>query len=450
MAKVLRIEPKKFLKKHSGFLGKILLVIFILFVGLVLGYLATNYLKSRAKGQTSIAPLSKDKHVAFLGEVYLKIQENYWDKITDEQLSNIFVLGVEKILTQPQANPPKDRASLQKMLEKIIKEMESEEKKKEFTVKLADIVLANLQPFGRSRLYSRREETQLKNTVENRNPDVDQYQVLEVTKDASQEEIKKTYEQKTQDLKKEDSPEAEQELAQLDKAYQVLADKDARKVYDESGVEPTMEYRLVRPNVFYIHMNKFSPTTVEELLRVSQKVDNKPESLNSLILDLRDNVGGAIDGLPYFLGPFIGNDQYAYQFFHQGEKEDFKTKIGWLPSLVRYKKVVVLVNENTQSSAEVMAAVLKKYNVGVLVGTTTKGWGTVERVFNIEQQIDPAEKYSIFLVHRLTLRDDGQPIEGKGVDPFININDPDWEKQLYAYFDSGPLVAAVKEVLASN
>ncbi|MGI5826599.1 MAG: S41 family peptidase [Patescibacteria group bacterium] len=422
------------------------LVLVVLGIGLFGGYFIHGQIVNKKTASVPVQ-VHKDKYVAFLSEVYDLIKENYWDKIPDDQLCNLFVLGAEKLLAQPQANPPKDKAGLQKMLEKMLKEIGEEQKKKEFATNLADIVLANLQPFGRSRLYSRKEETQLKNTVENRNPEVNQYQVLEVPKEASQEEIKQSYEEKTQELKKDNSPEAQQKLAQVNKAYQVLADTDARKVYDESGVEPTMEYKLLTPNIFYIHLTKFSPTTMEELLRVTSKMDGKPDSLNALILDLRDNIGGAIDGLPYFLGPFIGNDQYAYQFFHQGEKKDFKTKIGWLPSLVRYKKVIVLTNENAQSSAEVMAATLKKYNVGILVGTKTRGWGTVEKVFEIKQQLDPSEKYSAFMVHSLTLRDDGQPIEGRGVDPVIDITDPNWEKQLYAYFSNQELITEVKKLL---
>jgi len=177
----------------------------------------------------------------------------------------------------------------------------------------------------------------------------------------------------------------------------------------------------------------------------TQKYINKP-GLDALILDLRSNIGGSIDLLPYLLGPFIGNEQYAYEFLHQNEKTPYKTKIGWLPSLIQYKKVVILIDSQTQSSAEVMAAVLKKYNVGITVGATTKGWGTIEAVFDIEQQLDQNEKYSVFLVHSLTLRDDNQPIEGNGVEPMIFIDDPNWEKQLYAYFHYEELIEAVKEI----
>lgn len=436
--------PKKFLR--------IIIPVLVLAVTITGGFFAFKRFKKPAKSS-----IPKDKYVAFLDEVYSTVQTNYWDKITDEQLINLYILGTEKLTKKTGTAQPKNKVELQKFLEKTLKETGPEEKKKEFSAGLADIVLANLQPFGRSRLYVKKQEIALKNLVENKNPEVNQYQVLEVPTNAPQEQIKETYEKKTEELKKEvikekipeKKEEVKQKIAQVDKAYQILSDPDSRKTYDISGVEPTMEYKLLRPDIFYIHMNKFSPTTVEELVRVTQKVD-KGETLNLLILDLRDNVGGAIDGLPYFLGPFIGPDQYAYQFFHQGEKEDFKTKVGWLPSLVRYKKVVVLINENTQSSAEVMAATLKRYNVGIVVGTTTKGWGTVEKVFPVSQQIDPSETYSIFLVHRLTLREDGQPIEGKGVDPIINIKNQNWEKELYNYFHYEELAKAIKEVLKTN
>lgn len=417
---------------------KIIPLILILFVGLLGGY----FLGGRKQTPAS-AP--KDMYASFLLEVYDKIKDNYWSKLSDGDLAGFYAAGLEKVTGQNIAKKPKDKAALETLLAQTIKNLDSNQKKKDFSTQLADVVLSNLQPFGRSRLYSQKEETALKNTVANINPEVNQYQALGVKKNASEEEVKKVYEQKTEELKKVASPEAKTKLAQLQKAYQVLSDKDSRKVYDQSGVEPTMEYKLLRPDIFYIHLNKFSPTTIDELVRVTQKVDTG-DILDTLILDLRDNIGGAIDGLPYFLGPFIGNDQYAYQFFHQGEKEDFKTKVGFLPSMNRYKKIVTLINGGTQSTAEVMAATLKKYNVGVLVGSPTKGWGTVERVFTIDAQIDPTEKYSVFLVHRLTLREDGQPIDGRGVEPAININDPNWEKQLYSRYHYDELIKAVKEV----
>jgi len=433
------------IKKKKGFsiLPRILLVVLIFVLGGGAGYFYSQKLKPKER----VSETQEDIYLAFSQEVWEKISQNYWEKISEENLTDLFVKGIETLTGQPQVLPKNNQANLWQLLKEINQQIKDETKKKEFTVKLADLVLANLKPYERSRLYTQKEEKSLSENVKNISG-VDQYQVLEVEKEASQKEIESAYKEKIAQLEpeKDKSPKAKEEYEQVQQAYKVLADRESRQIYDASGVEPTIDYQLIRPEILYLHWKKFSPTTFEELKRVTEKSD-QGEILDTLILDLRDNIGGAIDGLPYFLGPFIGQDQYAYQFFHQGEKMDFKTRTGWLPSLARYKKVVILINENTQSSAEVMAAVLKKFNVGILVGTPTKGWGTVEKVFPLENQLDQNEKYSVFLAHSLTLDEAGQPIEGRGIQPLINLESPNWEKQLFAYFHYPELIEAVKEVL---
>ena len=384
--------------------------------------------------------VNQDKYTVFIDEVYDKIQQNYWEKITDTELSNLFLLATQKLTNSQYNLSSSDKNGIIRLTEEVLKNI-AEEKKKEYVANLTDIVLANLQPFGRSRLYSQREELSLSNTVNNVNPQSNYFEKLGISTSASETEIKQAYDSK------EAAATTSAEKEEIKQAYSVLKDGEARKIYEVSGVEPTIEYKLLSPNIFYMHLTKFSPTSLDEFVRVTAKVDNKSEELDTLILDLRDNIGGAIDILPYFLGPFIGADNYAYQFYHQGEKQDFKTLTGWLNSIVRYKKVVVLINGGTQSTAEVMVAVLKKYNVGVVVGTRTKGWGTVEKVFGIDNQIANEEKFSLFLVHNITLRDDGQPIEGRGVEPMIDTTNINWKKELLKRFDNQKIVNAVEEVL---
>ena len=381
---------------------------------------------------------NKDKYVVFESEIYDKIKENYWEVISDENLSNIYLLAIDKITNQSHSLKTHDKAGVELLMTQVLKDIQ-QDKKKEFSAVLGDMVLANLNPMGRSRLYSQKEEKSLSNTVNNVNPSENHLENLGVEKGASDTEIKKAYETKI----KEATTTAEK--TKIEKSYEVVKDTESRKVYEVSGVEPTIEYKLMTPEVFYMHLTKFSPTTMDEMMRVTAKV-NKGTTLDTLILDMRGNIGGAIDGLPYFLGPFIGNDQYAYQFYHQGEKEDFKTKIGWQNSFVRYNKVVVLIDGESQSTAELMASVLKKYNVGILIGEKTKGWGTVEKVFPLDNQIADDEKFSLFLVHRVTLREDGQPVEGRGVEPNISIKDPDWKQQLMSKYNRADIVKAIEDI----
>jgi C-terminal processing protease CtpA/Prc len=383
---------------------------------------------------------NKDKYVAFSLEIYDKIKENYWEKISDDELSNIFLLSVDRIGGLTHSLKSKDRVGVEKLIEEVNKDVPAD-KKKEFFATVGDFVLANLKPLERSRLYSQKDEISLNNTVNNINEGANHFESLGVSKSAGNEEIKKAFDKKIVEAT------TEAKKTEITKAYEVLKDEENRKIYDVSGAEPTIEYKLLTSNIFYVHLTKFSPNSLDEFVRVMNKTDSLKTVPNSLIFDLRDNIGGAIDQLPYFLGPFIGADNYAYQFYRQGEKEDFKTRTGWLNSLVKFKKVVILVNENSQSSAEVMAGVLKKYNVGLVVGKTTRGWGTVERVVPMETIIDEKEKFSLFLVHRVTLRDDGQPIEGRGVDPTIFITDPNWKKEFLSYYNNPELVEEVGKLV---
>jgi C-terminal processing protease CtpA/Prc len=425
---------------------KIFLILLIFALGGIGGYFYNQ--KLNQKSQSTTPP--KDKYIAFFDEAYTIIKENYWNKLEDEQLNKIFVLGTDKLTGTPTQEVPKTKDELLKFLEKTLKNYQDDQKKKEFTVTLSDVVLSNLEPFGRSRLYTQKDEKALADTVQNKNLESDHYATLSLPKDASQSAIEIAYKEMSEkwDPKTNKDPQAPQKYEEIQQAYKILSDAKDKELYDKDKIEPTMDYKMVSDNVFYIHLKKFSPTTVEELNRVTQKIPNP--NADTLIFDLSDNIGGLIDGLPYFLGPFIGPDQYAYQFFHQGEKEDFKTKTTWLVGLVPFKKVIIMINGKSQSSAEVMAATLKKYNVGVLVGTPTRGWGTVERVFKMQNQVDPSETHSIFLVHSLTLREDGKPIEGNKVEPVIDLTRIGWEKELLKYFNSQEIIDAVKQVWKSE
>jgi hypothetical protein len=392
----------------------------------------------------------KDSDVKFFSEIYNLIKNNYWDKTMDDvALSNLYLLAIQKLTSGNQVLLSQNEAGVEKILNETTKTM-NQDSKITFIAQLSDVVLQNLKPFGRSRLYGEKMITNIQNEVKNANPDKNLYADLGVTNSAPQQEISQAYENKISELKSQgQTSEVLQKIQEVQKAYDTIGDTQARKTYDVSGVESTVSYKLISPRIFYMHFTRFSPTSLEDINRAATKVDSGNE-LDTLIFDLRDNIGGLVDGLPYFLGPFIGPDQYAYQLFSRGEKIDIKTKLGWLPSLIRYKKVVVLINGGCQSSTEVFAATLKKYNVGVLVGTKTRGWGTIEKIEPLNNQPSPQEKYSVLLVEQITLRDDGQSIEGLGVEPNINIASEGWETELFRRFNSQEIVTAVKDILKQD
>jgi len=162
---------------------------------------------------------------------------------------------------------------------------------------------------------------------------------------------------------------------------------------------------------------------------------------------LRGNIGGDIDQLSSVLGNFLGPNQNAFDFYHQGNLTPYPALGNILPQFGKFQKTVILVDNQVQSSAELMAASLKKYHYGILVGNTTRGWGTVEKVFSLQNQIDAAQTYSVFLVHSLTLNEQNQPIEGHGIKPDVDISDKNWPEELLSATNSSSLVTDVKNIL---
>jgi hypothetical protein len=447
MLKINFAKIKKHILEHKKryLLGLGVLLIVIIFVGgLTIGYFSSKNNKNSGAQQ-----IQQNIYVDFALEIYDKIQKEHWNKISDEELSNLFRLAAEKLLEAPQKLSSADKNGLTIMIDEITKNME-ETKKKEFIAGVANLVLVNLKPFGRSALYTQKLKQELANKVQNVNPENNLYLTLGAEEGAAQKELDDAYAKKVSELTPRiDDPAIKEEMGKIEYAYKVLSDGENKERYDESKAEPTVLGKLIGSDVLYLYMPRVSPTTLNDLKRETEKFD-KGDELNNLILDLRGNIGGSLDVLPYLLGPFIGPNNYAFDLFKQDEYEPFKTKFGWLPSLVRYKKVAILVDGNTQSSAEVMTATFKKYNVGIVVGTKTKGWGTIEAVYKLENQINENEEYSAFLVNHLTVRDDGQSIEGNGVEPTISISDKNWEKQLSAYFDDQGFIKAIKRALGSD
>lgn len=420
-------------KPSKKFAAQFLILLIVFAVGMGSGYRFLNKPAPSPAAQTE-----KNTPKAFIGEIYDKIKENYWNNISDAELLDLFKLSVQKNGGNVTAVKFEDKNRLLDTIAKATAGMTDEQKTK-FLPAVASTVLTSLQPAGRSGLYTQKQEETLKNTVSNINPEKDLYKDLGLERGASEAAVLDAFSKLSKGATGE-------KLKNLTYAKDTLTKKEQKERYDKAGVEPTIFTKIPVGGVLYVQFKKFSPTSLEEFQKAFEDYkDNK--SLNSLIFDLRGNVGGAIDATAYFLGFFLGPNQYAFDFYHKGEYLPFKTQTAKLASLTRFRQVVVLIDNNSQSSAEMMAASLKKYHAGVIVGTPSKGWGTVERVFPLENQITDKEKYSIFLVHSITLRDDNQPIEGRGVEPDINITESSWPQKLMQYFNNQTLVSAVKEVL---
>jgi carboxyl-terminal processing protease len=173
-------------------------------------------------------------------------------------------------------------------------------------------------------------------------------------------------------------------------------------------------------NIGYIHIWSYAGEQYHNLL-VREIAFGKLKDADSLILDLRDGLGGAN---PNYLNIFNHQVPVMTVFDREGQKRivDFQWR----------KPVAMLVNEGTRSGKEILAHGFKKFGIGPVVGSKTAGAVTGGRPFLLQNGS------LLYLAVQGSLID-GEKLEGKGVLPdvqvafpveYCNGHDPQLEKAL--------------------
>ena len=393
-------------------------------------------------------PHEADVYVRFDMEAYDKLQQNFWMKTEDKDLAQLFQLALQKATnaTSAPALLSPDRSGVAGMLATAFAAATSTQAKVDLARNVLIVALYNLPPNGRSGLLSDKQEKELRQNVANVNPAKDLYQDLGLAKGASVEQVAAAAASKEAILKNSTAPESKEELKKVSYAKEVLTASQSKALYDEQRIEPTAFSRILGKTL-YFNLTKISPTTLQEFAVAVEAASTTP-GLDSMILDLRGNVGGSLDFTQYFLGLFIGKDQYAFDLFHQGEYTVQRTALPQFDRLDRYKDIALLTDGNTQSTAELTTVAFKRFKLGHVVGTKTRGWGTVENTYPLETVIDEEAKYSLLLVNNITLRGDNQPVEGRGVEPDVDTSKAGWQNDLSKYFTSPSLIQALRTVAA--
>ncbi|AYF44180.1 peptidase, S41 family [Halobacteriovorax sp. BALOs_7] len=151
----------------------------------------------------------------------------------------------------------------------------------------------------------------------------------------------------------------------------------------------------------------------------------KKQKVNGIILDLRNNGGGALTDAQLMSGLFIkkGPIVQTKNYMHQVE-----TLADTDPEVEYDGPLIVMVNRYSASASEILAAAMQDYKRAVVVGgEVTHGKGTVQVVYNLDQGLDKmlgekfgALKLTIQKFYRIT----GGSTQYKGVTPDIVIPDP--------------------------
>ncbi len=404
-------------------------------------------IKIKGNKPAPAASLPKSSYLAFTDEVYDTIQKNYWDKISEPQLTKLYQDASDKVLGKyvPLTSP--NKAGLEAMMSQAMDGLTITQKNL-YTSLLSANVLNNLPPAGRSALYTQASQQALMYELNNVTPNQNLYADLGVNNNATEAQIQQSYQKQAADLSEQNTPQAKEKLAKINNAYATLSKPSSKQLYDAQGLQATIISKQLSPKIFYMHFVRFSPTTsIKEFTDAVNGINNRPDAL---IFDLRGNIGGYLDLIPQMLGFFIGQNQVAYQFLNQGNYQSFTTSADKLPGLQSFKKIIILIDGQDQSSTELLAGAMQKFKVGVLVGTKTYGWGTVEneQPFPIPDQFDFNQIYSVHLVTALTVVEGQPPIQGNGILPDIDVSDKTWPAKLTTATGDASLTKTVQNLIS--
>lgn len=136
---------------------------------------------------------------------------------------------------------------------------------------------------------------------------------------------------------------------------------------------------MVRPGIGYIHVTNFMETTSREVGDALDMFGN----IRGLVIDLRGNPGGLLNEAVNMSDKFLQKGQIVVsQKGRSFPDQVYRASHG--EEGPRYP-IVVLVNRNTASAAEIVSGALQDHDRALIVGETTFGKGLVQTVFTISE-----------------------------------------------------------------
>jgi len=163
-------------------------------------------------------------------------------------------------------------------------------------------------------------------------------------------------------------------------------------------------------NIGYIKLNTFSRLSFEEFEEELMKLE-KDSSISSLIIDLRSNSGGYVTSAANIASLFLEKDKVIYSLESQ---EDLKVVKDETKESRSYE-IVILVNSQTASAAEILTAALHDSYGAKIVGEKTYGKGKVQNVKSYDNKI---VKYTA----AKWIRPNGDCVDSVGIEPDYEVS----------------------------
>ncbi len=195
------------------------------------------------------------------------------------------------------------------------------------------------------------------------------------------------------------------------------------------------------PKVAYLKINQFIDNTNDEW---DQKVGDVKEKwsqkqIKGIVLDVRDNPGGYLDGAVYLANEFLPRGKIIV-------KQESTTNINKDYYALRYGKLqniplVVLINKGSASASEILAGALRDHKKATLVGEKSFGKGSVQ------EALDLREGAGLHVTVAKWILPNGDWINSKGIEPQIKVENKIKEGNTMIKQDDTQLEKGIEQIL---
>jgi carboxyl-terminal processing protease len=195
--------------------------------------------------------------------------------------------------------------------------------------------------------------------------------------------------------------------------------------------QQSVRARMVEPGYGWVRVSQFRDGAVDEFVRKVEDLYKEDPNLKGLVLDLRNDPGGLLDGAVALSAAFLPADSVVVTTNGQipDSRQTFRASpdvymrrngqdvLRRLPAQIKSVPLVVLVNEGSASASEIVAGALQDYKRATIMGAQTFGKGSVQTIRPLPA--DAALKITTARYYTPS----GRSIQAKGIIPDVWLDE---------------------------
>ncbi|MDY0746964.1 S41 family peptidase [Paucibacter sp. R3-3] len=188
--------------------------------------------------------------------------------------------------------------------------------------------------------------------------------------------------------------------------------------------------KMIEPGYAWVRVTQFQDQTVEDFAKKLEDLYKQDPNLKGLVLDLRNDPGGLLEGAVAVSSAFLPKDADVVSTNGQiaESKATFKANpefyarrgadpLRRLPAALKNVPMIVLVNEGSASASEIVAGALQDQHRATVMGAQTFGKGSVQTVRQLSA--DTALKITTARYYTPS----GRSIQAKGIVPDVMVDE---------------------------